>query len=350
MTLNSKQWIKRLFLTSLIVVVLPVSAIMGFTYYIDPLWNFDHKNKYNDYQIGFDERQQKTNYINSRKKFSYDDLMIGTSRVTYMNEHHFKNKKVFNYSLSSLHIDEYLPYIQYATNKNGKDFNTIFMELYVNSYDASTINTNRDPSTYFQKSEEPFYRITSLFSKSTFDSAVNNYKISKANYYTGPRSYNRDNVGETTYPNDRLQPLWDRFKAAFEDTTTRPFIYDDEYKQKLLAMKRTYPNTKFVVFTDPIPSKRFDLILSNKEQRQAYERWFKDMIEVFGEVYSFQGHTSITTDMNNYFDWFHYYPTVGDKMIAALQHPNEQTDIVRVVTKDNLQKYLHSIYNERDSK
>lgn len=347
--LNSKQWLKRLVFVTLIVIVLPVSAVMGFNYWIDPLWNFSHKNQYNDYQIGFNERQQKTNYINSRKNFKYDSLMIGTSRVTYMNEHTFKKEKVFNYSLSSLHIDEYLPYIAYATKKNGKDFKTIYMELYVNSYDANTPNANSDPNGYFKQAEDPFYKYTSLFSYSTLKSSIDNFTASKANYYSGPRSYTRDNVGQTTYPNDRLSPLWDRFEAAFNTATNKPFNYDKDYKKKLLEIRKAYPHTKFVVFTDPIPAKRYDLIMSNKEQRQAYEKWYKDMISVFGEVYSFQGHTSITTDMNHYFDWFHYYPSVGDQMIKAIENPKGQKDILKIVKENNLKKYLNNIENKKGS-
>ena len=56
MSLDSKQWMKRLFLTTFILVILPVTAVMGFNFYIDPLWNFSHQNQYNDYQIGFDEK------------------------------------------------------------------------------------------------------------------------------------------------------------------------------------------------------------------------------------------------------------------------------------------------------
>lgn len=343
MTLNSKQWMKRLLLTSLVVIVLPVSALMGFNYYIDPLWNFSHKNKYNDYQIGFDERQQKTNYINSRKDFKYDSLMIGTSRVTYMSEKEFQKEKVFNYSLSALHIDEYLPYIKYATKKNGRDFKTIYMELYVNSYDSSTKMPNQVPSVYINKSEDPFYKITSLFSFSTLQSSIDNYKASKANYYSGPRSYTRDNIAQTTYPNDRLDVLWDRFKQSFESSSTKKYNYDKDFKKKLLQIKNAYPDTKFVVFTDPIPAKRLDLILDNKEHRSAYEKYIKELIEVFGEVYSFQGHTPITTDMNNYFDWFHYYPSVGSKMIKAMEKPKQHKDILRIVNKNNLDDYLNSV-------
>lgn len=341
--LNSKQWIKRLLLTTLVVIVLPVSILMGFNFYIDPLWNFSHQNKYNDHQIGFDERQQKTNYINSKSNFNYDSLMIGTSRVTYMSEKAFQKEKVFNYSLSALHIDEYLPYINYATKKNGNDFKTIYIELYVNSYDAGTKMSNQDPSVYIKKSEDPFYKITSLFSYSTLKSSIDNYNASKSNYYSGPRSYTRENIAQTSYPNDRLDVLWNRFEQSFKATSQSKFNYDSGYKQKLLQIKNAYPNTKFVVFTDPVPEKRFDLILSNTEHRKAYERYIREIVDVFGEVYSFQGNTPITTDMDNYFDWFHYYPKVGNLMIQAIEQPNKHEDILQIINKENVNDYLQKL-------
>lgn len=343
MSLNSKQWMKRLLLTSLIVVVLPVSGVIGFNYYIDPLWNFEHKNEYNDYQLGFDERQQKTNYINSRESFDYDSLLIGTSRVTYMDENEFDTEKVFNYSLSSLHIDEYLPYIKYATEKNGDEFDTIYMELYINSYDGNVVNTNQTPSNYINKAEDPFYRFTSLFSYSTLKSSIDNFKASKDNFYNGPRSYNRENVAQTTYPNDRLPALWERFESSFESSATKPYVYNEDYKNKLVELKETYPNTRFVIFTDLMPVKRLELILSNQEHRKAYERWYKDMVDVFGTIYSFQSVNATTTDLNNFFDWFHYYPSVGSKMINALEKPKENRDFITVVNKDNLEKYLNNL-------
>lgn len=57
--LGSEKWLVKLFATSFIVIGLPVFGIMGFNYYIDPLWNYTHANDFNDYQLGFDERQLK---------------------------------------------------------------------------------------------------------------------------------------------------------------------------------------------------------------------------------------------------------------------------------------------------
>lgn len=342
MTLSSKQWMIRLFLTTIIVTGLPVAGIMGFNYWMDPLWNFSHSHEYNDYQIGFDERQQKTNYINSRP-FEYDSLLIGTSRVTYMDEHQFKKDKVFNYSLSALHIDEYLPYIQYTTEKNGEDFDKIYMELYYNSYNADEKNTHNDPSTYFNKAEQFLYKYTSLFSKGTYDNSMDNLEISKKNEYSGPRSYTRDNVALTSYPNDRLSVLWERYKTSFEATSKTAFNYDEHYKEKLIELKQAYPDTEFVIFTDMVPDKRLQLILSNPSEAAAFERWYGEMVDVFGEIDSFHGSNRLTTDLDYWFDWFHYYPEVGEEMIRALENPEDNEDIMTTVNRNNLTDFLQGL-------
>ncbi|WP_042353021.1 hypothetical protein [Bacillus massiliigorillae] len=344
--MNSKQWMIRLVLTTIVVVGIPAFGVMGFNYWIDPLWNFEHKNDYNDYQVGFDERQQKTNYINSRK-FDYDSLLIGTSRVTYMDSREFKGEKVFNYSLSSLHIDEYLPFIQYAAKKKGEDFDTIYMELYQNSYNAGEVtNTGRAASIYIDIAENPFYKFTSLFSEKTLESAITNYEISKENKYDGPRSYTRDNVAQTSFSNERLPIILDKFEESFNKRANQPVAYNENYKKRLIDLKNAFPNTKFVVFTDPMPEERLNTILSSPYHRDAYNRWYKEMVDVFGEVYSFQGSTPVTTNMDYFFDAFHYYPVVGDMMMQAMQHPKEHTDILHIVNKNNLTTYLQEVGQE----
>lgn len=346
--MNSRQWLKRMFFTTLVFVGLPIFVVMGFNYWIDPLWNFSHKHEYNDYQLGFDERQLKTNFINSRE-FEYDSLIIGTSRVTYMDASKFERETVFNYSLSSLYIDEYLPYIQYAAEKNGEDFDTIFMELYQGSYLDGMVNEFNDPDFYFEKSGEPFYKIKSLFSYNTLESSMDNYDISKANYFSGPRSYNRENVTRTTYPNDNVEEMLTNFATNFEKrAATNPVKYSDVYKDYLLDLKKTYPNTKFVVFTDPMPYERLVVTLSNREQREAFEQWYREMVDVFGEVYSFQGETPITTNSDYFFDTHHYYPIVGDMMIEALEQPKEYDDVLYIVNEENIDKYLSEVIGDAE--
>lgn len=53
--MKSTKWIKIFFGLSLIGVLF----VGGVNYIVDPLWMFDHSNKFNQKQDGFDERQQK---------------------------------------------------------------------------------------------------------------------------------------------------------------------------------------------------------------------------------------------------------------------------------------------------
>ena len=41
---------------TLILILLPLLAVAGFNWYIDPLWLFEHSHQYNNIQAGFDER------------------------------------------------------------------------------------------------------------------------------------------------------------------------------------------------------------------------------------------------------------------------------------------------------
>lgn len=340
--MNPKKWLVYLVITTFIVIGLPVFSVMGFNYYIDPLWNFTHANEYNDYQYAFDERQLKTNYINNHN-FDYDSLLIGTSRVTYIDETAFKKEKVYNYSLSSLHIEEYLDYMKYAEKKNEKPFKRIYIELYINSYDGDTLQTTSPAETYFDTAEDTFYPITSLFSKNTLDYALENYAASKADYYAGPRSYTRNNIGQTTYPNDQLDFSWNKFKKNFYANADKPFNYDENYKEKIQEIKDAFPNAEIIVFTDLIPAKRFQTVLHNDIRYEAYSRWMNEMVDVFETVYSFHGVNNVTTNMDNFFDWLHFYPQVGDLMIEALENRDEPSEIVQVVNEDNVDSYLAEI-------
>jgi hypothetical protein len=340
--MTARTWLIRLLLVSMLFIGLPTGLLMGFNYYIDPLWNFNHANDYNDRQMWFSERQQKTNYINTHP-MGYDSLLMGTSRATYINQRFFKESRVYNYSLSALHIDDYKKYIDYASKKNGKPFKTIYIELYINSYNLLQGNTTAAPETFFEQAKKPFYRYTSLFSLDTLEHSIDNYKISKANYYDGPRSYTRSNEVQVDHVTVEHEKLWPEVKTQISRGWMR---YDPDFKAKLQAIKDAYPDTKFVVFTDPVPAQRFDLILAFESHREAYYRFISEIVDVFGEVYSTQGHTAITNDLNNYMDWLHYYPNVAERIVQALENPTEHPDVVRIVNQANKAKYFEQLKAE----
>lgn len=334
-----KKWLIQLFWISIIFFTPIVGSVIYHNYLVDPLWNFDHQNEFNTIQIGFDERQQKTNYILNRK-FTPRSLMIGSSRVTYMNETEFQKDDVYNYALSDIHIDEYSPYIQFAEEVKKEPFDKIYMELYFGSFNIRNFPF-KSPDEYFGISKDPLYRFTSLFSYDTYKRAEENKKLSLANYYKGYRSYSRDNVVTTSFVNERIDEQFANFPDTFQrGKETGEYPYNELYKEKLLKLKNDHPQTKFVVFTDPMPTVRLKTMLQDELYWEQFVRWYHEMVDVFGEVYSFQLNNKYTSDNSYWFDAFHFYPSFGNVMVEQLEKDYPDPTICYVVTKENINDYF----------
>jgi len=340
-----KKWLLKLTVSSLIFIAPLLGLVMYYNYKIDPLWNFSHKNEFNDIQIGFDERQQKTNYLFARP-FNYDSLIIGSSRVTYMNQSKFINNDVFNYSLSEMHINEFSPYINFAKKRKGSSFEKIYMELYFESFRAGS-SSFKDPATYFENTENPFYQYTTLFSYNTVKRSATNKELSLANYYSGFRSYNRYNIATTSYVNKEMDDNLEKFPQSFEKNKKKDkYPYDNLYKTKLQNLVIENPQTKFVAFTDPMPAEKLKTMLRDELYWSVYVRWYTEMVEVFGRVYSFQTINPYTTNTDYWFDLYHYYPSVGDVMIDQLEGRDLDASICFIVTKENINEYFSMLKKE----
>ncbi len=340
-----RNWLFKLLLTTSIIVLPPLVGVMGFNYYIDPLWNFNHENNSNDFQIGLDERQQKTNYISNRP-FNYKSILLGTSRVTYMNQSKFENDDVYNYSLSEMRIDEYLPYLEYAKKQKRDSFDKVYMELYFESFRIGS-NAYKEPHEIIRNASNPLYRYTTLFSYNTLKLSIENKRISDANYYDSYRSYNRHNIAKTAYVNEEIESTWKAFQDNYDNWRTKDnYPYDEAYIEKLQTLKEENPDSEFVVFTDPMPASKLAITLTDPLYWDAYVRWFEEMTSVFGKVYSFHHINGYTSDTQYWFDNHHYYPNVGDKMIAHLDNREMDSAFCTVVTKGNLQQYLTSLQEE----
>lgn len=339
MHLTAKKWTIRFFITTFIFCGIPTLAIMGFNFYIDPLWNFLHAHEYNDFQYAADERQLKTNYV-AHRPFQYDSLLIGSSRITYIDENSFQKEKVYNYSLSALHVEELEDYIKYAEEKNGAPFQKIYLELYFNSFNKKLATPPpMPPADYIASAEDAMEPITSLFSKNTFDIALENFESSKINHYDGPRSYNRFNVAQTTYPNDHLDKLWKEFVNNFSKPDNQHFVQVEGYKETLIQLTQAFPDSEFFVFTELIPAKRLQYTLQNEAYFVAYQQWIRQLVEVFDTVYSFHRVNEVTLNEDYFFDWLHYYPVVGDMIVESLENP-EKSSIMTIVTQENVEDYL----------
>lgn len=337
-----KKWlIKTLGLTFSILTI-----FAGFNYFIDPLWTFKHSHNFNDIQEAFNERQQKTNYITFHD-FEYDSLLLGSSRTTYLNQNDFKDYKVYNYAVSSMSVQEYNGYIEYAKRLKGSDFETIIIGL-----DFFATREDREPENpriYIDNTNEFLYRFKSLISVDTFKHSIKNFVASYKNEYNPSflRNYDRANVANLNKRNEGVitQNIENTVIQYSEKVYDKTYKYNENYIEILKELKMNNPNTKFVIFTTPVSAPLFKALI--KEGRiNDYKRWLKDTVSVFGEVNHFMYINSITEDLSNYYDGHHYYPSVG-RLIAhkLINYPdsNIPIDFGLTLTPENIEEYLNEI-------
>lgn len=337
--MNYRKWVVQ----TLVLFLSPLILIGGFNYFIDPLWMFEHSNPYNDFQVGFNERQQKTNFI-TFNDFDYDTLILGTSRTTYLNQDDFVGYKAYNYAVNAMRVEEYNDYIEYAKKRNGKDFDYIVLELFYRSFDTSISKTQEAPSYYINQANRPFYRISSLLGLDTLTYSIKNALASTKQEFIDIRMYDRNNVAFTDQVSEEeaLQ-IKNNFVENFNYKTPYQSNYDDKYQQTLKEIKENNPNTKFIIFTNPPQSYFLKAHLRDEEGLADYERWLRDMVSVFGTVFNFTYLNTVTNNVNYYYDSQHFYPEIGTWIIhRIIEYPNSEipNDFGVKVNKDNLEEHL----------
>ncbi|WP_394238809.1 hypothetical protein [Niallia oryzisoli] len=334
-----KKWSIR----TLLLAILPLLLVVAVNYYIDPLWLTNHSSKYNQRQMVIDERQQKTNFI-TFNDFDYDTLIIGSSRTTHINQEDFIGHKAYNYSVSAMRVWEYNDYIEYAKKVKGGDFDTIVMELYYDSFEKNLLDNSEDPLHYIDQANSPFYRIKSLLSYDTLKYSFQNYTASTKKEFIETRMYNRKNTAEAKrFTNEEALAAKTSFQNTFTDTPTN---YDENYLQTLETLKKNNPNTKFIIFTNPTSDYTLKGNVRDKETFADYERWLTEITYVFDNVYNFAYLNSITTDPNNYYDPYHFYPEVGKLIVDKIMgysNPDIPSDFGVKIDVGNIDEHLQFV-------
>ena len=300
-----------------------LSTIAFFNFYIDPYWTFSNSHKLNSLQKSSNEREQKSNLLHFQDK-QYDSLLLGTSRVTFLNQNDFKNMNVFNYSFSLSNPINLSEYIEFAKKENKKDFEYIIIGLdFLGTNEKAKKNQN--PKEIFKEITSFFYRYKLLFSIDSFKLSIENIKRSILNR-AGGRSYNRENIAFTTNfdPSDVKRKV-ESTSIEEQDTNLENYEFNDNYQKVLENIKKSNPNSKFIVFTTPVSTPYLNRII-DKGLNDSYKKWLKQSVEVFGQVTHFMNKNSITNDYSKYFmDYHHIYPEFSSLVIDKLQDINTTT-------------------------
>ena len=192
--MDSLGFTKWFFLLSFVLLLL----VGWFVYLMDPYWSFSHSHRFNSLQFASNERVQKSNMV-FFGKFNYDTLILGSSRVTFINQNDFKGMRAFNYSFSMALPYEYESYIDFAKQKRGKEFKNIIigMDFFGSN---QNIKKNFNADEIFSDINGLVYRYRILFTIDALKNSLENLKRSIF-HKVGGRSYDRHNIAYTTKMN-----------------------------------------------------------------------------------------------------------------------------------------------------
>ena len=342
--MSIKKWIKVWFL---MLAVIPVIAFIN--YYIDPFWTFSHSHSLNHIQKPFNERQQKTNNIYFNGFDKYDGILIGSSRATYVNQNHFLNMNIYNYAFNSSRPIEFKGYIDFAKEMKGTDLKYIVIGADFFGTKKPSIVKSQIADIYVKNVKSFAYRYKTMLSSTSFIESIKNivYSIkgeSRVYYTRGNLKYKRDISDKK-----RLSKYIQNIKIRTNDFLDEKYVYDNNYITTMQEIKKSNPNTKISIYTSPIHANLLLSLLKNNPKRVAdFQRWLRELVEVFGEVHHFMDINSVTTKLKNYPDAEHFYENVGKFIANKIANKNTEeipSDFGTILNATNIDSYLISFKN-----
>lgn len=336
------KYIKKWILFSLLAIFATISTIASVNFFIDPLWTFEHEHKFNQFQKGRKERQQKSNALFFRSQ-KYTTLIFGSSRTSYMNPYIF-GKNVFNYAVSDMQPREYATYLDFAINKAKQPIKTVIIGLdFFGALEYEPF-ISKEPQLILEKITEPLYRYKLLLSIDTINYTKSNIKnyIKKAdirytyNYIktTPPKSNITPEQYDKKIQNDLEIYSRDRYKHK----------YDENYKKYITELVASHKDINFIVFTTPVSKQHFETMISHNLYDE-YERWLKESVDIFGVVHNFMYLNDLTKNANIYFmDSNHGYGETYECLANELLNKSSLCPrIEQTLDKTNLTEQLQTL-------
>jgi hypothetical protein len=323
----------------LVLIALSLMPVALFNYYIDPLWTFAHDHAYNNRQMPYDERRQKTNYLTFTQE-RYDALLIGSSRTTYIDQHVFPGR-TYNYAVSNILLPEYPDWVGYA-KKQQPDLSMVYLALDFYASNRNIAPNDQMPAQYIREANSPFYRWKVLLSKDVYQYARRNYDAALETQYPINFAYDRRNV-KSLYI---VSPEETARLTAENIATYRNGYYSNYAYQDMLfwlgRIQEAAPQCRIAAFTTPVSSGLFQL-LQDMDLYSHYEQWLRDIVAAYGEVWHFMYLNPVTEDWSNFYDASHVYPAVGARMARIMTGAEAAGDFGQHITRGNLEASLEQL-------
>jgi hypothetical protein len=338
--MSSKKWLNIFLVLSFC----SVGFVGLVNFVVDPLWIFDHSNRLNKLQSGFNERVSKTSYIKYHEDVlkDKDTLLLGASSSTYFDENKFPGYSVYNYSVSSFSPNEYEKFTNFAESVKKENFDNIMLGLDFGLYffhDDVPLNINDF------NDHRILFAVKKYLSLDMIRHSFVNIKRSLDNS-TSHRAYTRNNIV-------RVDKLTEYEVKKIVDNSLEKYMkkstVDPKYLSSLKSYKEKYSDRHFIVYTPPLAKPFLTKIYSDEKLKNSYIQWIRGITEIFGEIYFFtlpnEFSENYSTDSK---DGIHYYPDSGEKIGRVIFNEKMKPNLGIILKRDNINQSLINLNKQID--
>jgi hypothetical protein len=315
-----KTWSMRQYLIGVAAAAVAAASVLGgINVAMDPLWMFEHRHALSKFQRAYDERQQKSNHL-ARTDRSYDCVIVGSSRTTYVDAAHFDGLRCFNYASNSLYPFDYPGFVEFFAERMGEPkVIVIGMDFF-----GTRLPSKREfeqAAAYTQRAKNGRHLLSQLVSVDALRWSLTTAAYNLA--HDGPSSleplYDAD-LAKRRLP---VSKQWKDVEIRAQLKIYETQVYDASYRYEpsvmdhLRSLKARHGATRFVVFTAP----EAPVIYRKMVQAglfESYARMLRELVGIFGEVHDFMGFNAFTENEANFMDGLHFYPNAGNRVVDVV--------------------------------
>lgn len=336
--MTGKRW--TISVLGLIAALLMAAGL--FVHQVDPLWCFNDPNSLNLYRTGFNERQQKVNYLHF-VNHDYNALILGSSRTTYMDATLFAGYRAFNFAANSMNPTEYESYLDYFKRQTGKAPELVIIGLDFWGTNANDTADFERPQFYFDEASSFLYRAKGVISIDAARQAIKVAVYNKGSLPDDEALYDQQLNKREFGDNESLREQRIRTQSMYySQVSYGNYVWRSNYDSLLVSLKDHNPDTRFVVFTTPVTDSLLS-VLMEQGRLEDYHKWLQTLVNVFGNVNHFMYPNHLSADVNGFYDLQHFKPEVGVKIASFLQQGPGDIETGLVIDQYNLQPILEDM-------
>lgn len=329
-----------------VTVIVLVLLAMTLVLIVDPLWLGQHENRLNRHQETYDERLTKTLRLTyGVPTGSFNAVLLGSSRASYLPADRFRQHRVFNFAVSSLYPGEYMSMLETFAREQGEP-----RAIIIGADFFSSRNDWEDRiGPYLRDAESPTFVLSKLFS---VDTVVRSFNIARHNLKypvpkNGDEEYDRQ-MRKAFHSGEGHVPYYKPMLRKYCRVVYGPsYTWNKSLPDYYAALLARFPHSRFLVYTSPTMGVLYDALV-HSGRFEDYARWLTLLVRTYGEVRDLMGHNAFTDNPANYYD-YHHFAAEGGAWLVDHALEAETPAIGARVTPANLERYLRQKRDEAES-